>query len=108
MIFQKNKNSPLIGSSNGGLNLINEKELINNKGKENNNINLINTNTNFANRPFKNDWDVKNENSIKPIDLRGDNNIHIINTNINNKGNKNDSISDFEESSKEENIPKNI
>ena len=105
---ERHKKSPLIGSSNSNLNIINEKELINNKGKENNNINLINTNTNFANRPFKNDWDVKNENSIKPLDLRGDNNIHIINTNINNKGNKNDSISDFEESSKEENIPKNI
>ena len=105
---ERHKNSPLIGSSNSNKNLINEKELINNKGKENNNINLINTNTNFANKPFKNDWDVKNENSIKPLDLRGDNNIHIINTNINNKGNKNDSISDFEESSKEENIPKNI
>ena len=103
---------------------INEQSKINDsiKGKENKNIN-INTikksarfqdnknNNNYGSSVSfnMNDWSIKEEKVVKPLDMKNNNNI--INTNIinNNKINtNNNSISDFEESFKEEKIPKNI
>ena len=100
------------------------------KGKENkninNNFNNINTikktakfqdnkNNNYGNSfSFNmNDWSIREENAVKPLDMKKNNNninTNIINTNtINNKNIiNNDSLSDFEESFKEEKIPKNI
>ena len=100
------------------------------KGKENkninNNFNNINTikktakfqdnkNNNYGNSVSfnMNDWSIREENAVKPLDMKKNNNninTNIINTNtINNKNIiNNDSLSDFEESFKEEKIPKNI
>ena len=100
------------------------------KGKENkninNNFNNINTikktakfqdnkNNNYGNSVSfnMNDWSIREENAVKPLDMKKHNNninTNIINTNtINNKNIiNNDSLSDFEESFKEEKIPKNI
>ena len=100
------------------------------KGKENkninNNFNNINTikktakfqdnkNNNYGNSVSfnMNDWSIREENAVKPLDMNKHNNninTNIINTNtINNKNIiNNDSLSDFEESFKEEKIPKNI
>ena len=100
------------------------------KGKENkninNNFNNINTikktakfqdnkNNNYGNSVSfnMNDWSIREENTVKPLDMKKNNNninTNIINTNtINNKNIiNNDSLSDFEESFKEEKIPKNI
>ena len=100
------------------------------KGKENknnnNNFNNINTikktakfqdnkNNNYGNSVSfnMNDWSIREENAVKPLNIKKNNNninTNIINTNtINNKNIiNNDSLSDFEESFKEEKIPKNI
>ena len=100
------------------------------KGKENkninNNFNNINTikktakfqdnkNNNYGNSVSfnMNDWSIREENAVKPLDMKKNNNninTNIMNTNtINNKNIiNNDSLSDFEESFKEEKIPKNI
>ena len=97
-----------------------------NKNINNNNINNINTikktakfqnnkNNNYGNSVSfnMNDWSIREENAVKPLDMNKHNNninTNIINTNtINNKNIiNNDSLSDFEESFKEEKIPKNI
>ena len=97
-----------------------------NKNINNNNINNINTikktakfqdnkNNNYGNSVSfnMNDWSIREENAVKPLDMKKNNNninTNIINTNtINNKNIiNNDSLSDFEESFKEEKIPKNI
>ena len=47
------------------------------------------------------DFEVKDENVVKPLDIKGNNNI-------NNKKDDNDSFSNFEESIKDEDIPKVI
>ena len=100
------------------------------KGKENKNINNNFNNINTIKKTAKfqdnkknnygnsvsfnmNDWSIREENAVKPLDMKKNNNninTNIINTNtINNKNIiNNDSLSDFEESFKEEKIPKNI
>ena len=100
------------------------------KGKENKNINNNFNNINTIKKTAKfqdnkknnygnsvsfnmNDWSIREENAVKPLDMKKHNNninTNIINTNtINNKNIiNNDSLSDFEESFKEEKIPKNI
>ena len=97
-----------------------------NKNINNNNINNINTinktakfqdnkNNNYGNSVSfnMNDWSIREENAVKPLDMnKHNNNINTNIININNINNKNiinnDSLSDFEESFKEEKIPKNI
>ena len=116
------KNKIISESFNVNLNL-NEQLKINEsiKGKENKNIN-INTitksmkikekNNNISNISFNNtnNWEVKEENNIKPLNYKPNINYNNrINNNINNnKNNNKDSLSEINESFKEENIPKNI
>jgi hypothetical protein len=67
------------------------------KGIENNQNNLVNLS-------FKSgDWDVRNENSIKQIDIKSNSSKNKVNS-----GSKNNSMSDFDDSFREENIPKKI
>ena len=89
-------------------------------GKENKNTNEIklgNKNpdkNNMANMSFKMDFEVKEENIVRPLGMKANNNNPTpnpninINNNINNKMINRDSFSDFDESLKEENIPQNI
>jgi len=96
------------------------------KGKENNDSNNVlvknknqNKNNNLANLSFKmGDWEVKKENVVRPLINKGNNNINNSNNNTNNITNNNinnnkanfkdnDSFS-FDESFKQENIPKKI
>jgi len=96
------------------------------KGKENNDSNNLlvknknqNKNNNLANLSFKmGDWEVKKENVVRPLINKGNNNINNSNNNTNNITNNNinnnkanfkdnDSFS-FDESFKQENIPKKI
>ena len=106
-----NLNEPLkLNESSNKINNISNKI-----GKENKNI--INEPKkiykNESNISFKMaDFEVKEENIVRPLEMKANNNI---NNNINNRINNNsksnvnnDFISDFEESFKEENIPKNI
>ena len=67
------------------------------KGIENNQNNLVNLS-------FKSgDWDVRNENSIKQIDIKSNSSKNKVNS-----GSKNNTMSDFDDSFREENIPKKI
>ena len=120
----------LYNSSSSNFNLnehmkLNDTNNINNNisdkyGKENKNTmnelkkgNKIQNKNNEGNISFKiADFEVKEENVVRPLEMKANNNI---NNNINNRINNNsksnvnnDFISDFEESFKEENIPKNI
>ena len=120
----------LYNSSSSNFNLnehmkLNDTNNINNNisdkyGKENKNTmnelkkgNKIQNKNNEGNISFKiADFEVKEENVVRPLEMKANNDI---NNNINNKINNNsksninnDSISDFEESFKAENIPKNI
>ena len=115
--------------SNSNININEQSKIFNDsiKGKENKNINInnlkksakfpgdkINNNNYGSSVSFNmNDWSIREENVVKPLDMKNNNNninTNIINTNIiNNKIiTNNNSISDFEESFKEEKIPKNI
>ena len=84
-------------------------ESINNNiksGKENKNINEIKKNLKNSNKNNNislnmADFEVKDENVVRPLDMK-------VNNKINNKLNNTDSFSNFEESFKEENIPKVI
>ena len=84
-------------------------ESINNNiksGKENKNINEIKKNLKNSNKNNNislnmADFEVKDENIVRPLDMK-------VNNKINNKLNNTDSFSNFEESFKEENIPKVI
>ena len=84
-------------------------ESINNNiksGKENKNINEIKKNLKNSNKNNNislnmADFEVKDENVVRPLDMK-------LNNKINNKLNNTDSFSNFEESFKEENIPKVI
>ena len=113
-IFDYNRKKNFISDSNMN---INEQSKINDsiKGKENKNINTLKKSSRFqektnnaeSNISFNmRDWSVKEENIVKPLDIKNNNNIN----NINNTKNivNNNSISDFDESFKEEKIPKNI
>ena len=67
------------------------------KGNDNNQNNVVNLS-------FKSgDWDVRNENSIRQIDIKSKSSKNKMNS-----GSKNNTISDFEDSFREENIPKKI
>ncbi len=67
------------------------------KGADNNQNNVVNLS-------FKSgDWDVRNENSIRQIDIKSKSSKNKMNS-----GSKNNTISDFEDSFREENIPKKI
>ena len=114
-IFDYNRKKNFISDSNMN---INEQSKINDsiKGKENKNINTLKKSSRFqektnnaeSNISFNmRDWSIKEENIVKPLDIKNNNNN--IN-NINNTKNivNNNSISDFDESFKEEKIPKNI
>ena len=113
-IFDYNRKKNFISDSNMN---INEQSKINDsiKGKENKNINTLKKSSRFqeknnneeSNISFNmRDWSIKEENIVKPLDIKNNNNIN----NINNTKNivNNNSISDFDESFKEEKIPKNI
>ena len=84
-------------------------ESINNNiksGKENKNINEIKKNLKNSNKNNNislnmADFEVKDENVVRPLNMK-------VNNKINNKLNNTDSFSNFEESFKEENIPKVI
>ena len=121
--FSKSKNITdnsklLFSSKSSNLNLdepIKINESINNHiriGKENKNMNEIKKNKRIQNNINNNnnsgkisfnmaDFEVKDENVVKPLDIKGNNNI-------NNKKDDNDSFSNFEESIKDEDIPKVI
>ena len=119
--FSKSKNiidnsKLLFSSKSSNLNLdepIKINESINNHiriGKENKNMNEIKKNKRIQNNINNNsgkisfnmaDFEVKDENVVKPLDIKGNNNI-------NNKKDDNDSFSNFEESIKNEDIPKVI
>ena len=119
-IIDNKKNIFINDSSNINITLnehqkINDSSQNNKLGKENKNTNEIQINTNIpknnvVNMSFnKLDFDVKDENVIRPLNMKGtNNNVNNINNHINNKAKNNDSISDFEESFKDETIPKNI
>ena len=67
------------------------------KGTDNNQNNVVNLS-------FKSgDWDVRNENSIRQIDIKSKSSKNKMNPES-----KNNTISDFEDSFREENIPKKI
>ena len=118
-IFDYNRKKNVISDSNMNIN-INEQSKINDsiKGKENKNINTIKKSSRFqdknnnaeSNISFNmKDWSIKEENVVKPLDMKNNNNINNIN-NINNSKIivENNSISDFDESFKKEKTPKNI
>ena len=70
-----------------------------------NNINLSQKSKGSLNITLKSgDWDVRNENSIKQIEIKS---VNSTKNQINTE-NKNFTMSDFEESFREENIPKKI
>ena len=102
-------------NSNEPLKLNESNNKNNNFGKENKNFNEFNKSTkipvknNEANASFKmGDFEVKEENIVRPLDIKANNNINNIINNNNKNIVNNESISDFEESFKEENNPKNI
>lgn len=112
-------NNPIQSKNNQGFPLITEKENLNEPIKTNESAekSAIETSKNIiikerfrdsANKnqlSFKSgDWGVRNENSIKKIDIKSSNSSK----NQVNQDNKNLSMSDFEESFREENIPKKI
>ena len=112
--YLSNSNSLNI-NSNEPLKLNESNNKNNNFGKENKNFNEFNKSTkipvknNEANASFKmGDFEVKEENIVRPLDIKANNNINNIINNNNKNIVNNDSISDFEESFKEENNPKNI
>ena len=102
----ENLNEPLktIESARKGMIEIPKNNIIKEKLKDSNNKNQ----NNLINLSFKSgDWDVRNENSIKQIEIKSNSSTKNQENQVN-QTNKNYSISDFEESFREENIPKKI
>ena len=102
----ENLNEPLktIESARKGMIEIPKNNIIKEKLKDSNNKNQ----NNLINLSFKSgDWDVRNENSIKQIEIKSNSSTKNQENQVN-QTNKNYSISDFEESFREENVPKKI